>query len=79
VKPNGNLVLEAKKNVQIGDDEGYTISLTGECRGEDVTPQNTVLSTQVADAEIKVENRGAAKDASQRGWLKKLGDKLRLF
>ncbi len=79
VKPNGNLLLEATKDIQLNDDEGYKITLTGECRAADVTPQNSVLSTQVADAHIKVENRGAAKAASERGWFKKLSDKLKLF
>ncbi len=78
VKPNGNLVLEARKSIRI-DDEGYTITLTGVCRAEDVTPQNTVLSTQIADPEITVQHTGAVRDATRRGWAKRALDFLRPF
>lgn len=78
IKPNGNLVLEATKSVKI-DEEGYIITLTGECRSDDVTAQNTVLSTQVANPVIDVQHNGAVRDAARRGWLKRLGDLLRPF
>lgn len=78
VKPNGNLVLEAKDEVRI-DEEGYTISLVGECRGLDVTPQNTVLSTQITNRVINVQHSGAVRDATRRGWLQRSLDLLRTF
>ncbi len=78
VKPNGNLVLEARKTIKI-DEEGYTITLTGVCRAEDVTPQNTVLSTQIGDPEIYVQHTGAVRDATRRGWAKRALDFLRPF
>lgn len=78
VKPNGNLVLEAKKSIKI-DDDGYEITFTGECRAIDVTPANTVLSTQVADAAIRVEHHGAVRAATRRGWLKKVWDVITPF
>jgi len=76
VKPNGTLVLEAKKNIQM-DEEGYVITLTGICRSQDVTPDNTVLSTQIADPVIDLQHSGAARDAARRGWLMRLFDLLR--
>ena len=78
VKPNGNLVLEAKDEIRI-DDEGYTITLVGECRSQDVTPQNTVLSTQISDRTIDVQHAGAVRDATRRGWLQRTLDLLRTF
>jgi flagellar basal body L-ring protein FlgH len=78
VKPNGNLVLEATKQIMM-DDDGYTISLTGECRAQDVTPDNTVLSTQIADPVIDVQHTGAVRDATRRGWIQRALDLLRLF
>ncbi len=78
VKPNGNLVLEASKAITI-DDEGYTITLTGVCRGEDVSPQNTLLSTQIAEPDISVMHTGAVRDATRRGWLKRGLDYFRPF
>jgi flagellar L-ring protein precursor FlgH len=78
VKPNGLLVLEAKKRIQ-HDDEISTIMLTGTCRKEDVTPANTVLSTQLADASVSVINEGALRAASSRGWIPKIIDWLNPF
>jgi flagellar L-ring protein precursor FlgH len=78
VKPNGNLVLEARKSIAI-DDEGYTITLTGECRALDVLPDNTILSTQIADPTIDVQHSGSVRDATRRGWLMRGLDFLRPF
>lgn len=76
VKPNGNLVVEAKNRIKV-DEEEQILTLTGTCRTEDITAQNTVLSTQLADLEIVSENSGAVRDASRRGWLMRLFDLAR--
>ena len=73
VKPNGVLVLEASAKI-IHDAEVSTITLTGKCRKEDVTADNTVLSTQLASKTIHVNNEGALRDATKRGWLLRLLD-----
>jgi flagellar L-ring protein precursor FlgH len=76
IKPNGVLVLEAKKRIKVDEDEQIT-TLTGKCRTADVTATNTVLSTQLADAEIVTSNTGPVRDSSRRGWLRRLLDLLR--
>lgn len=68
VKPNGVLVLEARRSVE-HDEESQLLLLTGECRREDVTEQNTVLSSQLADMTLKVHNEGQVKDSATKGWL----------
>lgn len=78
IKPNGNLVLEAKLREQ-HDEEEFTITLTGMCRSEDVTPANSILSTQVADLVLVEKNHGAVRDATKRGWLPKILDWGKLF
>ncbi len=78
VKPNGLLVLEARAKIQ-HDDEISTITVTGTCRKEDVTADNTILSTQVADKNIVVLNEGALRAATSRGWIPKLIDLLSPF
>jgi flagellar L-ring protein precursor FlgH len=78
VKPNGNLVLEARKRIKTGD-EVLLATLTGECRSEDVTAANTVLSTQIADLEVERPDQGAVRDATTRGWLMRLFDFLKPF
>lgn len=76
VKPNGILVIEARKKIKI-DEEEQVITLTGMCRSDDVTAQNTVLSTQLADLELRAEHDGAVRDAERRGFIKRLVDALR--
>ena len=76
VKPNGNLVFEAKRTIT-HDREVHVMTLTGTCRSLDVTPDNTVLSTQVADKVIEVHTKGNIRDATRSGWLGKLYDLVR--
>lgn len=78
VKPNGLLVVEARARI-VHDEEISEITFTGTCRKEDVTADNTILSTQVADKSIVVHNEGAIRAAASRGWIPKLLDLLRPF
>jgi len=68
VKPNGVLVLEAKRTIA-KDDEVQSLVLAGECRREDVTDSNSVLSSQLADMTLIVRNEGEVKDAASKGLL----------
>lgn len=76
VKPNGLLVIEAKSRVKVDEDEQIT-TLTGTCRSEDITAQNTVLSSQVANLNLEVQSTGINRDATRRGWLARAFDWLR--
>ena len=71
VKPNGTLTLEATMTEQ-HDDEQFTITLTGSCRSEDVTPDNSVLSTQIAELVLIEKNKGSVRDETKRGWIPRL-------
>ena len=76
VKPNGNLIFEATKTIR-HDDEVSTMTLTGGCRKDDVTPDNTVLSTQVANLSIAVKNSGNIRNATRQGWAGTIFDWIR--
>ncbi len=78
IKPNGVLTLQARKLIEL-DEDVQVVTLTGVCRSEDVNAQNTVLSTQLADANISVHHTGPARDAARRGWLMRAFDLLRPF
>jgi len=78
VKPNGNLVLQARKCIDM-DEERQEVTLTGVCRSLDVSADNTVLSTQVADLTIRVEHAGMVRDGTRRGWIPRFFDWLRPF
>lgn len=78
VKPNGTLVLQARKRVK-SDDELQEMVMAGTCRVEDVQPDNTVLSTQLHDLDVTKKTSGSVRDATKRGWLPKLLDVLNPF
>jgi flagellar L-ring protein precursor FlgH len=78
VKPNGTLVLQARSQSR-NDEEEEGMILTGTCRAEDVTADNTVLSTQLFDRNVSVQHKGAVRDTTKRGWVPKLLDALNPF
>lgn len=71
IKPNGTLVIEARRFVQ-HDKEELDMRLTGVCRPEDITAQNTVLSTQLHDMTLIKTHKGEIRKASKKGILTKI-------
>lgn len=62
VMPNGNLLIEGEKRVRI-DNEEQVVYVSGIARPEDITPENVILSTYLADS--KIEYRGEVKFSSK--------------
>ena len=75
IKPNGNVVLEARKSVR-SDGEHYTLVATGTCRVDDITATNTILSTQLADLFIDKQHHGHLRKAADKGLLTNVIDFL---
>jgi flagellar L-ring protein precursor FlgH len=75
IKPNGNLVIEARQKFT-KQRETTTVTLSGLVRPQDVGPDNMVYSYNVADADIRYESSGPITDASKRGWLSKVLDRV---
>lgn len=65
VLPNGNLVIEASRDIAVNS-EKQTITIHGMVRPADLTPNNVVTSTQVADLQVKVNGKGVVGDAIRR-------------
>lgn len=78
VKPNGNLAIEATV-LEEHDDERFSITLTGVCRSKDITADNSILSTQIAEMTLIEKNHGAVRDSTRRGWIPLALDWLRPF
>lgn len=78
IKPNGTLVLEARKHIK-SDKEAMDMVLTGVCRKEDVSNDNTILSTQMADLRVDKQTSGELRRAAKKGWLTKLFDGIFAF
>ena len=74
IRPNGNLVIEAKKRRKVNNDEEY-IRLTGEVAPTAVV-NNVVKSESIANLDITYEGNGPANDSSQPGFFGWLFDKL---
>jgi flagellar L-ring protein FlgH len=78
VLPNGNLVIEGVRVVRFSGETQYVV-LHGLVRRDDIAPDNSVISTNVADARVEFYEEGALTDAQKRGWLAKVYEKLRPF
>ncbi len=68
VLPNGNLVVQGEKWMRINQGEEY-IRLRGIVRPVDIASDNTVLSTQIADAQVAYGGTGVVASSSMPGWL----------
>jgi len=71
VLPNGVLRVEAKRTMEASKEKG-TMILTGLVRQEDLDSTNSVVSTRVADLQIKQEGTGPLSREQRKGWLTKL-------
>lgn len=76
VLPNGNLVVEGVRVVTFSGETQYVV-LRGIVRPDDVSKDNNVVSTNIADARVEFHSEGSLTDAQKRGWLAKVYEKLR--
>lgn len=78
IRPNGTLVLEAHKSIQVND-MTWDYSLAGICRTDDIRPDNVILSTHIAELSVYKRERGMVRDSYRRGWLLTFWDRVRAF
>lgn len=78
IRPNGNLVLEAHRQVKFNN-ENWDASLTGIIRPLDVKPDNTVMSEDLAELRIDLRETGHVRDSYRRGWLTRILDRVKPF
>lgn len=69
--PNGNLVLRGNRKIRVNR-ETQEIVVSGTARPHDITPENTVLSSYLADAEIKYKGEGSIGHLQKPGLLHKI-------
>lgn len=65
VTANGTLVVEGVRDIGVNS-EKQKITVRGLIRPSDLTPSNTILSTQVANLQVKVDGKGVVGDAIRR-------------
>lgn len=68
VMSNGNLEISGQKEVMLNGGHEY-IRVAGVVRASDVSPQNTVLSTQIANARVEYSGTGDVYAAAKVPWL----------
>ncbi len=78
VLPNGNLVLVGTKEVTVSG-EVQVVTLSGIARVKDVTPDNTILSTNLAEARVNITGSGPLDEAQRRTLVTRVFDWINLF
>lgn len=75
VLPNGNLRIEGRRNVRVNN-EDQIVTVKGTIRQRDISVDNTINSSFVADAQITYAGEGIISDRQKPGWLMNLVDKV---
>ncbi len=68
VMPNGNLVLEGRKELTINNEKQILV-LSGMVRPDDISSYNTVLSSKIADAQVYYVGDGVIQEKQSPGWM----------
>jgi flagellar L-ring protein precursor FlgH len=71
--PNGNLAIEGKRELYINN-EKKEILLQGVVRPRDIAYDNSVYSTQVADAKVIYTGIGVIGEKQRPGWITRVFD-----
>ena len=76
--PNGNLVVQGEKWIQLNQGDEL-VRIQGIVRTTDISPDNTIASSRVAEARISYSGRGTLARANARGWLDRFFDVVSPF
>lgn len=69
--PNGNLVIEGARELSVSGETQYIV-IRGIVRRDDIAPNNTVMSSQIASAHVQFLDKGAIASAQKQGWIAQL-------
>jgi flagellar L-ring protein precursor FlgH len=78
VLPNRNLVIEGRRTTSFAGETQDAV-LRGVIRPDDIAPNNTIYSYNVADATIKYVSSGAITDNQRKGWFTRIWEKVSPF
>jgi len=65
VLPNGNLVVEGAKDIQVNS-ERQTVVVRGVVRPADLDTNNIVRSDHMAQIEVRINGKGVVNDVARR-------------
>lgn len=75
VLPGGVLQIQGAREVRVNDETQYMV-VSGLVRAQDVGPDNSVESTQLADSKVEYYGKGVLADKQRPGWLTRLLDNI---
>jgi flagellar L-ring protein precursor FlgH len=78
VMDRGLLRIEGYRELNINNERQY-ILVRGVVRTEDISMDNTVQSTAIADAQISYSGRGVLSDKQRTGWFTRVLDYVSPF
>ena len=76
--PNGNLVVEGVRVVSYSGETQYMV-LRGIVRIYDIEVDNTILSSEIADARVEFISEGSLTENQRKGWFVKINNLLNPF
>ena len=68
VYPNGTLAIRGEKWITLNRGDEY-IRISGLVRSDDISPDNMVVSTKIANARISYSGTGELADSQKMGWI----------
>ncbi len=75
VLPGGLLQIEGAREIRVNEETEYMV-VRGMVRARDVDADNSVYSTQLADASIQYYGKGVLSDKQKPGWFTRLMDNV---
>lgn len=67
-QPNGNLIVRGEKHLSLNQGSEF-VRIEGVVRPADISTDNTIPSSRVADARISYTGEGALAESNTKGWL----------
>ncbi len=75
VLPNGVMQIMGAREIRVNDETQYMV-VSGLIRSQDVSADNSILSTQMSDSRIDYYGKGVLADKQKSGWLIRLLDNV---
>ena len=75
VLPGGLMEIEGAREIRVNEETEYMV-VRGMIRSKDVGADNSVMSTQIADASIEYYGKGVLADKQKPGWFTRLMDNV---
>lgn len=75
VMPDGLMQIEGARETKVNNETQYLV-VTGLIRSRDVGADNSIMSTQIANAQIAYYGQGVVSDKQKPGWFTRLMDNV---